>query len=227
MKNFIIALGGSIAVPNGIDMSFMKKFRSFLIEEMDKGSKFIIIIGGGSVCRDYNKVASQITEVSNLNLDLMGIQSTRLNAEFLKAIFSDYTNPIILDKRMKVKEFGSYSLVIGCGWEPGHSTDFDTVQTAVDFNIKTAIILGKPDYVYTSDPEKDKNAKPIKQLNWDEYFKLVPKEWIPGLSSPVDITAAKLAKEKDIKVIVSFGGDLDNFKNILEEKDFKGTLISN
>ena len=225
-KNFVIALGGSIAFPKEIDVGFLKKLKVFLIEEIKKGNKFIIIIGGGAVCREYNKMASLISDVSDVDKDWIGIKTTRLNAEFLRAIFKSYAHPLVLDQRMKVKSFEDYSLILGCGWEPGHSTDFDAVQTALDFNIDNIIIMGKPDYVYTKDPEKDKTAEKIEKMTWADYLKLIPKEWIPGFSSPVDVTASLLAKENNLKVIVC-NGDLDNFKNILQGRDFKGTTIVN
>jgi len=226
MEKFVIALGGSVILPEKIDIDFLKEFKDFLVGEMKKGKKFVLIIGGGKVCREYQKAASLISPVSNKDKDLLGIKVTRLNAELLKAVFGKYCHPVVLDERFKVRDFGKYSLIMGCGWEVGHSTDFDAVLSSVDFNIKTTIILGKPSYVYTSNPDEDKKAEPIERMNWKEYFKLVPSEWTPGFSSPVDITAAKLAEKENIEVIVAYGRDLDNFKSILEGKDFKGTLIA-
>ena len=48
----VIALGGSLIVPHlsdtgGINVEFLKKFREFLLKEIKKGKRFVIVAGGG------------------------------------------------------------------------------------------------------------------------------------------------------------------------------------
>jgi len=225
-KKFVIALGGSLFFPKNIDIRFFKKFISFIKKRIKKGHKFIFIIGGGDIARKYQKDFEKIKKVSNKDKDWIGIYVTHLNARLFQKIFRDKASPILLDKRLKIKKFGKYSVIIGAGWQPGWSTDFVAVQTAIDFKIKKVIILGKPDYVYTSDPDKNKNAKPIEKLSWKKYLKMIPRRWSPGLRLPVDPVAARLAKRKKIKVIVANGKDLMNFEKILDGCKFKGTTLS-
>ena len=224
-KKFVIALGGSIAFPETIDVVYLKKFFHFIKKELGKGNKFIIVCGGGHTCRKYQVAASKITKLLDEDKDWIGIHSTRLNAHFLRTLFRKEAHPALLKKRFRIKTFGEHSVIIGSGWQPGWSTDFVTVQSAADFNIEKVIILGKPDYVYTSDFEKDKNAKPIYKISWSDYLKLIPAKWTPGMHAPVDPIAAKLAKTQKIEVIVT-GKDLKNLKNILDGKKFKGTILS-
>jgi uridylate kinase len=225
-KNFVISLGGSVICPKEIDTKLLKKFYLFIKKEAKKGSKFIIVAGGGSVARNYQKAAFEIHKASSEDRDWLGIQSTKLNALLLKSIFKKEVHPVLFDERFKIKSFGKHSIIIGCGWKPGWSTDFVTTQIAVDFRIKPVILLGKPDYVYTSNPDKNKNAKPIEKMTWKDYFRLIPKKWSPGLHAPVDPIAAKLAKKKKLPVIVASGRDFKNLKNILSGKRFKGTFIN-
>lgn len=226
-KKFVIALGGSIAFPQEIDIVFLGKFYLFLKKEIQRGNKFIIIIGGGAVARTYQNAASKITKLlSNKDKDWLGIHATRLNAHLLRTIFRKEANPVIFDERFKIKKFGKHSLIIGAGWRPGWSTDFVAVQIAADFKIKQAIILGKPSYVYIADFEKESKARPIEKISWKDYLKLIPSEWIPGLRVPVDPLAAKLAKKENIKVIIANGKDFNNLKKILRGEKFKGTIIS-
>ena len=224
-KKFVIALGGSIVCPKEIDVLFLKNFYSFLKKEIKKGKKFVIIVGGGNVARQYQVAASKITKVSDEDKDWIGIHATRINAHLLRTIFKKESSAVVFDKRFKLKAFGRSSVIIASGWEPGCSTDFDAVQIAVDLKIKEVIVLGKPAYVYTADPQKDKTATPIKSLTWADYIKMIPKKWVPGLHSPVDPVAAQLAKKKDIKVVVTNGKKLDNFKKIIEGGVFHGTVI--
>ncbi len=86
--------------------------------------------------------------------------------------------------------------------------------------------MGKPDYVYTADFEKDHNARPLEKISWQDYLKLIPKKWSPGLNSPVDPIAASLAEKENLKVIVAGGKSLDNLKQILRGNKFKGTVIN-
>ena len=223
-KKFVVALGGSIICPKEIDVLFLKNFCSFLKKEVKKGKKFVIIAGGGYVARQYQAAASEITKVLDEDKDWIGIHATRINAHLLRTIFRNECSPVVFDKRFKLKAFGKNPIIIASGWEPGCSTDFDAVQIAVDLKIKEVIVLGKPAYVYTADPQKDKTATPIKSLTWSDYIKMIPKKWVPGLHSPVDPVAAQLARKKEIKVVVA-NKDLDNFKKIITDSEFKGTAI--
>jgi len=49
----IISVGGSLVVPDQIDTAFLKKLKIFILKEIKKGKKFVIIAGGGKVCRRY------------------------------------------------------------------------------------------------------------------------------------------------------------------------------
>ncbi len=225
-KTFVISLGGSIMVPEEIDEKFLKKFRDFILKKVSLGCKFIIITGGGRTCRKYNKAAINIAQATNLEQDILGIQTTKLNALLLKTILKKKANPILLDIRGKIKSFGKYPILIGCGWEPGSSSDLDAAQTAADFNIKTVINLSNQDYIYTADPKKDKNATPILEILWKDYLKLIPKKWTSGMNTPFDPIAAKVAMKNNLKVIMANGRDLTNLEKILTGKPFKGTTIS-
>jgi len=224
-KKFVISFGGSVICPEKIDVELLKKFRLFIKKEVKNGSKFIIVAGGGDTARKYQKAAFEIGKASIEDRDWLGIQATKLNALLLKSLFKKDVYPLLFDQRFKIKSFGKYSIIIGCGWKPGRSTDFVTCQIAVDFKIKPVILLGKPDYVYTSNPDKNKSAKPIKKMAWNDYFKLVPKKWTPGLHAPIDPIAAKLAQKEKLPVVVASGKDSKNLKNILNSEEFKGTLI--
>jgi len=226
-NKYVISLGGSVLAPDEINIKLLKGFCVSLREEVKKGNKFVIIVGGGGVCRRYQEAASLVGNVSDENKDWIGIYATRLNAQLLRGCLDKESMPEILTDPSQVKDLGKYSIAIGGGWKPGWSTDFMAVKTAINFEIKQAIILGKPAYVYTADPSKDRTARPINKLTWDEYFKIIPSKWTPGLSTPVDPIAARLAKKHNITVVVADGKNLNNFKKILSNEKFQGTTIKN
>ena len=226
-KDFVIALGGSIVVPKDINIDFLKKFHFLIKEKIKDGFRFVVIVGGGGITRTYQNAVSKIINVGSEDKDWIGIHATRLNAHLVRTLFKKEVHPIVFDNRFVVKSFEEYSLIIGAGWKPGWSTDFVACQIACDFNMEEVIILGKPDHVYTADFEKDKNAKPFEKISWKDYLELIPTEWSPGLSSPVDPVAARLAQKENLKIIVAEGKNLDNFQQILSGNKFKGTIIDN
>ncbi len=226
-KKIVIALGGSIICPKEINTNYLRDFYFLIKKEVKNGHRFVIITGGGDVARNFQKAALLVNRVPNKERDWIGIYATYLNAHLLKAIFKKEAHPSIFNARFKVRDFNGHSVIIGSGWSPGWSTDFVAAQIATDFNIKKILILGKPDYVYTSDPSNDDQAEPIKEIKWKNYLKIIPSRWTPGLSLPVDPIAARLAKKNDKEIIVADGKNLANIRKILREKKFKGTKLYN
>lgn len=99
----IISLGGSLIVPDQIDISFLKNFKTLILSHIKQGKKFIIITGGGKICRKYQDALKEISKPSHNDLDLLGIYSTRFNAEFLRLIFENLTDSeIIVDPTLPV-----------------------------------------------------------------------------------------------------------------------------
>jgi len=225
-KKFVISLGGSVLVPDRINIKLLKEFCSLIRREVKKGNKFVIIVGGGGLCREFQAAAKKVSNATANDRDWIGITTTHLNAELLRACLSDIAKPDVLTEPSKTGKFGKHSVVVGGGWKPGWSTDFVAMRAAVDFKINKVINLGKPHYVFTADPSKYKSAKPILELSWARYFKIIPSKWTPGLSTPFDPIASRLAKNHKKQVIVADGRNLKNFKNILLGKKFKGTTIN-
>lgn len=228
-KTIIIALGGSIIVPSAgkINVRFLKNFRHLILKFVKRGYRFIIVTGGGKVCRVYQKAAAKIIKVSYEDQDWIGIHATRLNAHLLRTIFKREALPVVLDNPFKKfkKEFLKKSIIIASGWKPGFSTDYDAILLAKRFKVKQIIDAGNIPFVYTKDLLKYKNARAIKKISWKDYRKLVGSKWIPGLPCPIDPIAAKEAQKLKIRAIIIRGTDLKNFERLLSNKKFRGTII--
>lgn len=219
----ILSLGGSLIVPEDVDVEFLKSFKTLILSQL-KNHRFVLITGGGKTCRKYNDAAVQITKLENVDLDWMGISATRLNAQLVKSIFKGYvhdeviTNPTV---KINFKE----DILIGCGWVPGCSSDMDATLLAKNLGVKTVINLSNIDYAYTKDPKKYPDAVKIEKTTWKEFKKIVGDKWVPGLNAPFDPTAAKEAEKQKIKVIIANGKNLKNLQDCLEGKKFQGTII--
>ena len=227
----IISLGGSVIVPHlsdqgGINISFLKKFKKLILNELESGKKFIVVAGGGKTTRVYQKAAAKIANIKKEDIDWIGIHATRLNAHLLRTIFQKEAYPVILDNpQKKLKKEKGKNLLIAAGWRPGWSTDYIAVLLAQRFGVKEIINASDLSFVYDKDPKKYQSAKPIKRISFNDYQKLIPQKWIPGMSSPFGPIATRLAKKLKLKVKIVKALDLKNFKNAIENKTFKGTII--
>lgn len=205
----VISLGGSLIVPEQIDTDFLKSFKALVLEYVAKGKKFLIITGGGKICRKYQDVAKEISNPTDVELDMLGIKALNLNAELVRILFRECKG---------VEIYGAE--------KPGKSTDFGAVMLAKKNKAKIVINLSNTDYVYDSDPKKNKNAKKIEKISWENYRKLIPREWNPGLNTPFDPIASEMAQKEGIQVMIMNGKPIDNLAKCLKGEKFLGTIIS-
>jgi uridylate kinase len=228
-EKIVISVGGSLIVPNGgIDSVFLKQLNEFIREQLakNKNRQFFLVSGGGMTTRHYQTAAREVLEhqLTADDLDWIGIHATRLNGHLLRTIFRDIAHPVIIDDYSIIRK-PTESVIIGAGWKPGWSTDYDAVLVCEDYGAKTIINLSNINMVYDKDPRKYKDAKPLEKLSWDELKKLVGDKWIPGMHAPFDPIAAKRAQVLGIKLIIANGNNFDNLRNYFEEKEFVGTVI--
>ncbi len=224
-ETIIISLGGSLIIPNDVDAVFLDEFKNLILSKVEEGKKFVIITGGGKICRKYQDVLKKIEKPTSEDLDWLGIYSTRLNAEFLKILFKDKTEiEIILDPTIQIKT--NKPIIVGGGWKPGWSTDYVAIVLGKQLGAKKIINLSNTDYVYDSDPKINKDAKKIEEISWADYRALIPKEWNPGLNTPFDPIASKMAEEEGMSVMIMNGKPIDNLAKCLNGEKFMGTVIS-
>jgi uridylate kinase len=222
----VIALGGSIVRPNGLNVRFLRRFREFLIPFLRDGHRFVIVIGGGRLAREYQEAAKRIVRVTDEDLDWIGIHATRINAHLLRTVFAREAHPVVIDDhRRSLRMFASSRLVFASGSRPGWSTDYIAVCLAYRFGSKTFVIAGKPAYVYDKDHAKFDDAQPIPILTWSHYRKICGGSWRPGLHAPVDPVAARFAQKNRMEAIVVRGTDLDNLGRVIRGEPFRGSVI--
>ena len=222
MDTLVISLGGSIIVPGEIDKSFLKKLREITLRL--EQTRFMIICGGGKICRNYQNAAKEIADVSKEDLDWIGISATWLNAELVRSIFGEEAHQkVIHDPKEQIDS--SKRVIIGAGFEPGSSTDLRAVQLAKRFGAARVINMSNIDYVYSADPKKDPNAEKLTEISWAEFRKLVGNEWDPGLNMPFDPIASREGEALGLEVVI-IGNDVDNFEKLLRGEPFRGTTIT-
>ncbi len=220
----IISLGGSLIVPNEIDVVFIKEFVNTIKEYIDKGFRFVVITGGGHTARNYIESLKKISDSNDIDLDWIGIASTRLNAELLRVSFGDIAHSSIVMDPDAVPQTDK-GVILGGGWKPGNSSDLAAVHAANSVKAKVVINLSNIDYAYDKDPKKFPDAVKIEQSSWADFRKILPSEWNPGLNAPFDPIAAEKAEELELEVVIMNGKNIDNLKNYLNGDKFLGTVI--
>lgn len=230
MTTKVLSVGGSIIAPEKPDENFLAEFSrmisSWLAENSD--SRLILVAGGGGPARTYQNAFRRISAEKNpedSSCDWIGIMATRLNAQLLKAVFGSLCPAeVVTDPTAQIDFSGR--ILVAAGWKPGFSTDNDAVLLAQKFGADTVVNLSNIEKVYTDDPRKNPDAKPVDKISWTEFRKMVGDDWIPGKNCPFDPIASKKAQEIGLKVICAAGKNVANIRGILDGKNYIGTTIS-
>lgn len=225
---FVLSLGGSLVVPKtGIDTQFLMNFNKFIRQQVSaKNRRFFITVGGGAIMRDYRDAATNVHgQISNVDLDWLGIHATRLNAQLIRTIFIDIADPRII-KHYEIILKIEKPVAIAAGWKPGWSTDYCAITLAQDYGFKTVINMTNIDQVYDKDPNQFPDAKPLVHMKWPEYRAIAGDKWTPGLNLPFDPIASRLADELGITVKILNGKNLANLEAAIDNQPFQGTTIN-
>ena len=86
-ENIIISLGGSLVAPNEIDTAFLKVFKKSIMKNLNS-KRFFIFVGGGKICRNYQKAMLEFG-ADNTERDVIGIDVSRLNARVVRQVFNE------------------------------------------------------------------------------------------------------------------------------------------
>jgi uridylate kinase len=229
LERIMISVGGSMVVPTGgISIEFLNKFNEFIRNQITQNPlrQFFLVIGGGSTARTYRDGGYDVVghDLTNEDLDWLGIHATRLNAHLVRTIFQDIAYPKLITDYNVIQKTTA-PVVIAAGWKPGWSTDYCATLLCEDYNINTIINLSNITQVYDKDPNRFKDAIPKEKMTWKEFRAMVGDKWLPGMHAPFDPVAAKKADALGVKVVVMSGEDFKNIENYFRGKKFVGTVL--
>lgn len=223
-KTYVISLGGSLVSPDNLDIDFLRNFADSLIR-LPQELKFGIVVGGGKLARNYIRALKKAGVNDNI-LDEIGINATRMNALALSTFLPDSNSKIPVTVNDAAELSRIYRFTIMGGTEPGHTTDTVSMLLAERIGARTLINATSVDGVYTADPRKDREAKKIQRLGYDEAIKIALSESVgAGPNVFMDLTALNIAKRSSIKVFVVNGKNISNFKDIIMDQNSDGTTI--
>jgi len=222
----VVSLGGSIIAPqDGLNVDFLKEFTVLVRKLIDEDYRFVIITGGGSTSRRYQQAARDICEVSDEDLDWLGIHATRLNSHLIRTLFRDVAALRIITNPEQDPLPEGCRIIVGAGWKPGWSTDYDAAILAKRLGAKRLVNLSNVPYIYAADPRVNPDAERFKRMDWDKLRSIIGDDWSPGKHVPFDPVAARLCQEAGIEVAILAVHDLENVRAAMTNEEFHGTLV--
>ncbi|HKJ49489.1 MAG TPA: UMP kinase [Christiangramia sp.] len=208
-NRILLKLSGEALMGNrqyGIDPEKLAEYAAEIKSVVDKGVELAIVIGGGNIFRG---VAGASRGMDRVQGDHMGMLATVINGLALQSALEDadiqtrlqsaikineVAEPFIRRKAIRHLEKGRVVIFGGGTGNPYFTTDSAAVLRAIE--IKADVILKgtRVDGIYTSDPEKNKEATKFDFITFEDVIK-------KGLKV-MDTTAFTLSQENELPIIV-------------------------
>jgi len=221
----VLSLGGSLIIPENIDIKFLRKFKKVILRNTKK-YKFVISCGGGNIARKY--ISALRKEGLNQKFQsFSGISATRMNARFMSYFFNknpEYGIPRTIETLKKYLKKHDIAFCGALEYKPKQTSDSTAAELAKNFGSIFINITNVPG-LYDKNPKKYKNAKFIPKISWKNFNKKAKaSKYQPGQHFVLDQTASEIILKERIKTYI-IGKDLNQLQNILKGKNFRGTLV--
>lgn len=174
----------------------------------DAGHDLGVVVGGGPTAREYIGVARELG-ANEIELDQLGIATTRLNARLLVAALDDRAAPSPPEDHERAREaLRRGDVPIMGGTVPGHTTDAVATALAEYAGADLLVYATSVDGVYDADPGADATARKFDSLTPADLVDIVADiEIQAGSNAPVDLLAAKLLQRSGLHAVVLDGND--------------------
>jgi uridylate kinase len=212
----------------GIHPQQLKHYASEIKAITDMGVEVAIVIGGGNIFRGLQAEATGIEKVQG---DYMGMLATVINGMALQSALENlglYTRlisaiemkaiaePYIRRRAIRHLEKGRIVIFSAGTGNPYFTTDSAAALRANEINAEVILKGTRVDGIYTSDPEKNKDAVKIDQITFAKVIR-------DGLGV-MDMTAFTLCQENNLPIIVFDVNTAGNLRRIMEGERL-GTLV--
>jgi uridylate kinase len=223
-KVVVLSLGGSLIIPNEVDVRYLKNFKKVILENKNK-YKFIIVCGGGSTARKYINGLRSLG-IGQKEQSLIGMASIMLNSEFMGYFFGMNLKEIH-HSISSLKKHLEKNDVAFCGaleYHPKETSDSTAAEITSHFKSPFVNLTDVPG-LFDKNPKEHKDAKLIPEISWKNFHKIANKTGFkPGQHFVLDQNASAIIMKNEITTYV-IGKDLNQLDNILKGKKFKGTII--
>jgi uridylate kinase len=229
-KNMVLKVGGSILYDHLLNINFelFEKVKKWYFDVKDSYDRVILVTGGGGLSRSMeSKVSEHIKEVNSIHGIAMSI--TQTNAIILASYIGDKDMfvPRTLGDAYEFLNSGSKGNMVSGGLKVGWSTDMDAAVFADILHTQRVYKVSNVDFLYDKDPKEFFDAQPIRDITWDDYFKMfniVPEQGhVPNAHIPVSAQCSMFCKKKDISFHITGGKlihEIEGLEGILREGTF-------
>ncbi len=213
----------------GIDPKRLAEYAQEIKKIVNQGIEVAIVIGGGNIFRG---VAGASNGMDRVQGDHMGMLATIINGLALQGALEDanlqtrlltaiemdkIAEPFIKRRAVRHLEKGRVVIFGGGTGNPYFTTDTAAVLRAIEVNADVILKGTRVDGIYTSDPEKDKNATKFETITFREVLNKNLKV--------MDLTAFTLSEENKLPIIVFDMNKDGNLEKVVTGEKI-GTLVS-
>ena len=204
----------------GIDAKRLAEYAQEIKEVVNKGMQVAIVIGGGNIFRGLAGASNGMDRVQG---DHMGMLATVINGLALQSALeisgvetrlqsaikiNEVAEPFIRRRAMRHLEKGRVVIFGGGTGNPYFTTDSAAVLRAIEIEADVILKGTRVDGIYTSDPEKNKDATKFDSISFNDVLR-------KGLKV-MDTTAFTLSQENELPIIVF---DMNKKGNLLKVLD--------
>jgi len=221
----VISIGGSVLAP-ALDPERVTAYADVLTQLSAAGHTVGAVVGGGGVAREYITTARALG-ADEVELDELGIGTTRLNARLLIAALGEEAVPApTTDYAEATRAVRRDEIPVMGGVTPGQTTDAVAVALAESVDADLLVFATSADGVYDADPNRHDDATQFDTLSPAELVDVVvPMSRDAGSSAPVDVLAAKLIDRAGIRAVVLDGSDPAVVYEAIQDGSHTGTTV--
>ena len=222
----VISIGGSVLLTGHDDREYVESLAQ-LLRGVGTATPLVVTTGGGRTAREYIRLGRELG-LTEVELDELGIEVTRLNARLLAARVGAPTPaypPTTIAHA--IQELRHASPVVLGGTEPGHTTDGVAALVAARLRAARLVNATDVDGLYDKDPRAHANAKRIDQIWWPEFQKRVAAATTgeAGQNFLFDRLGAETLARAGIPLAIVQGRDLPNLEKAIRGQPFVGSRV--
>jgi uridylate kinase len=230
-KRILLKLSGEALMGErqyGIDPKRLADYAEEIKKIVAKGIEVAIVIGGGNIFRG---VAGASNGMDRVQGDYMGMLATAINGLALQSALEDagiqtrlltaikmeqVAEPFIKRRAVRHLEKGRVVIFGGGTGNPYFTTDTAAVLRAIEVGAEVILKGTRVDGIYTSDPEKNKDAMKFDSITYKDVMN-------KGLKV-MDMTAFALSQENNLPIIVFDMNTKGNLEKVISGENI-GTKV--
>ncbi|MEB3765823.1 MAG: UMP kinase [Desulfurococcales archaeon] len=209
-RALVVKISGSLLYPP--EPSYLKDLTNSLLELKVKHAVTLgVVVGGGPVARSYINTLKELG-VDNAKLDILGIESARLNALMLATLLYPKSPLIVPRDIIEAASIAASGLIpVMGGLQPGQSTNAVSLALAEALGASKVInMLNNIEGVYDKPPETP-GARLLREVSYRELREIINRyPQHPGKYTLLDHTAMKIAERSKITIHFIKGNEPGN-----------------